>query len=226
MKKKPTSFQYFAQDNAWMSSTIWTEFLQNWDRELKESDPILLVIDNCAAHECTVQLNKRRLLYLPPNLTSVLQPCDTGINHSIKSMYRILLPQPRLQHHDLTTQDYFALTVESLKRVSRKVIFSAFKNSGWIIPNNTTDLEESPSQSDSREDNAEAQIPFDSGALIQQEDTYAVEPWSQMEARTKHSLERRRTYSFPPLPKPTVQNLYRSLSSLSNFTEYLDIDDK
>ena len=51
---------------------------------------VLLIMDNCAAHaNATITLLKNtEVLYLPPGLTSRLQPMDAGIIRLIKAGYR------------------------------------------------------------------------------------------------------------------------------------------
>uniref|UniRef100_UPI00398F7695 general transcription factor II-I-like isoform X2 n=1 Tax=Pristiophorus japonicus TaxID=55135 RepID=UPI00398F7695 len=51
---------------------------------------IMLILDNCSAHPKAELLVKDNVvgLYLPPNCTSLLQPCDQGILRSLKCKYR------------------------------------------------------------------------------------------------------------------------------------------
>ena len=48
---------------------------------------ILLYIDNCTAHP-KVHLSNIKLIFLPPNTTSQLQPLDAGIIQAVKMIYR------------------------------------------------------------------------------------------------------------------------------------------
>ena len=50
---------------------------------------ILLIIDNCSSHNCVPRhLEYVKVLFLPPNTTSILQPMDQGIIHTLKWHYR------------------------------------------------------------------------------------------------------------------------------------------
>ena len=40
---------------------------------------VVLIVDNCPAQLSDVELTAVKLVFLPPNTTSVLQPCDQGI---------------------------------------------------------------------------------------------------------------------------------------------------
>lgn len=48
---------------------------------------ILLVIDNASSH-VDMQLSNVKIVFLPPNLTSELQPLDQGIIRAAKMNYR------------------------------------------------------------------------------------------------------------------------------------------
>jgi len=45
-------------------------------------------VDNCPAHADIRNLTATTLIFLPPNTTSVLQPCDQGITNAFKQQYR------------------------------------------------------------------------------------------------------------------------------------------
>jgi hypothetical protein len=56
---------------------------------------VLLLLDNCPGHiplekfaEMNVVLCNTRVFYLPPNMTSAVQPCDAGIIRTFKAYYR------------------------------------------------------------------------------------------------------------------------------------------
>lgn len=79
---------YFANSNAWMTKSIFHEWLVKWDRSLKQK--ILLLLDNCSAHgqEDDIHLENIKLFFLPANTTSLIQPCDQGIIRTLKAYYR------------------------------------------------------------------------------------------------------------------------------------------
>ena len=50
---------------------------------------LCLVIDKCSGHAVTPnQFSQIRIVFLPPNATSVAQPCDEGIIYCFKRHYR------------------------------------------------------------------------------------------------------------------------------------------
>jgi hypothetical protein len=51
---------------------------------------VVLVVDNSSAHpkDAADDLQNVRLLFLPPNAMSLIQPCDMGIIRNLKAFYR------------------------------------------------------------------------------------------------------------------------------------------
>ncbi|XP_060870227.1 tigger transposable element-derived protein 4-like [Metopolophium dirhodum] len=73
---KNLTVDYKSNKKAWMTGDIFSGWLKEWDKQLaKEKRHILLTIDNCPAHP-PVQFEFIKLVLLPPNTTSVLQPMD------------------------------------------------------------------------------------------------------------------------------------------------------
>ena len=66
-----------------MTSILFNSWLKTWNSKLQtQGRRILLLVDNCSAHNLdriTKNLTQIRVEFLPPNTTSVLQPCDQGI---------------------------------------------------------------------------------------------------------------------------------------------------
>ena len=71
-----------------------------------------MFVDNCAAHP-DVQLSNVKLVFLPPNTTSRLQPCDAGIIAAMKAHYR-----KRLMRHVLAEMDNARTAAELSKKVN------------------------------------------------------------------------------------------------------------
>ena len=73
------------------SGVVFQQWLDKLNSKMKRDNrSILLFIDNCTAHP-DVQFSNVRLVFLPPNTTSKLQPCDAGIIQATKMHYRKLL---------------------------------------------------------------------------------------------------------------------------------------
>ena len=54
----------------------------------KENRKIALIIDNCPAHPTIADLSNVKLIFLPPNTTSVSKPMDQGVIRCLKAFYR------------------------------------------------------------------------------------------------------------------------------------------
>ena len=78
---------------------------------LKENRRILMFLDNCTSHSTTIQnkLTNVKLIFLPANSTSLLQPLDQGIIQNFKVLYRKLLIERILVEIDRERTNAFAL---------------------------------------------------------------------------------------------------------------------
>jgi len=50
-----------------------------------------MLCDNCAAHSSDIKLTNVKLVFMPPNTTSLIQPMDQGIISNFKQHYRSLV---------------------------------------------------------------------------------------------------------------------------------------
>ncbi len=84
--------QWESTKKAWMTGQVWVKMLNKWDMELRlQSRHILLLIDNAPSHPEVVGLTNIKVVYLPKNTTSLIQPCDAGIIHNLKAYYQMEL---------------------------------------------------------------------------------------------------------------------------------------
>ena len=119
--KKPRCFKnndilpvkYCANKKAWMTSVVWDKWL-NWvnNKMIQAKRNILLLVDNCSAHP-NIQKSNVKLVFLPPNTTSKLQPCDAGIIQNVKMIYR-----KRLVRHVLSLMDEATSASDLVKKVT------------------------------------------------------------------------------------------------------------
>ena len=194
-------FCYTHQKRAWMDTHIWNTWLKQWDKELDHLHKnILLIVDNAAVHAVTVPLSHIRVLYLPPNHTSILQPCDqTPIkslknNYSSKLMSLLIERKKRRMNLSLTMEQYVSLLIDAYYDITDKVIQSGFKAAGWytvVSPQNrklfkdVEILEPDPSESELKKlagrlldaDPDKVELEEEDS----EEDAYAVEPFRTRE---------------------------------------------
>ena len=81
-----------------MTAELFQQWLDKLNSKMKrESRSILLFVDNCTSHP-DLQFSNVKLVFLPPNTTSKLQPCDVGVIQATKIHYRKLLLRHVLFH--------------------------------------------------------------------------------------------------------------------------------
>lgn len=136
-------FNYVSNKKAWMTSSIFTNYLLKWDSELRLINRrILLILDNCSAHpDICSKLTNIKLCFLPPNTTSLIQPLDQGIIKSFKVHYRKTLTSKILQSAELnenfkiTVFDALKYILQSWNLISEKTIQNCFAYSKIIQRN-------------------------------------------------------------------------------------------
>ena len=92
--KKPHGIPYHSNTKAWMNNEIMTALLATLNRRLlRTGRKILLLIDNVSSHDPALQekFSNIKVVFLPINTTSKLQPLDAGIIKNFKCHYRKLL---------------------------------------------------------------------------------------------------------------------------------------
>ena len=200
-------FLYYFQKNAWMDSDIWTNYLQKWDAELTNKPPVLLIVDNCSSHLCNVPLKNIRIEYLPPNLSSILQPCDNGTNRSWKCRYRAMLAKEKLLHRDLHYKavDYILLAVRAA-RLPEVIVTNSFVHAGWSNKTITPIEEEN-----------------EYGEFVE-EDMYCVEPYGyNASVETEDSTEE---VSNPPQPTADLRKVIQYSTYLLKSVPDLNLTDE
>ena len=65
---------------------IFNDWLVKSGLELKRK--IVLLVDKCTAHTNNSLLKNIKVIFLPANTTSLIQPCDQGIIRAFKAHYR------------------------------------------------------------------------------------------------------------------------------------------
>ena len=94
VKKDQLPVDYYSQSKAWMKGIILHDVLGKLNRHLKRTKrSILLLMDNAGCHPEDVKgkFSNIKVVFLPANTTSMLQPLDLGIIKKFKIHYRKLL---------------------------------------------------------------------------------------------------------------------------------------
>lgn len=81
---------YNNNTKAWMTCYFFEEFLRYMDSKMGcQNRKVVLFLDNCSAHpKDTASLRNVKVVFLPANTTSHLQPLDAGIIKNVKHFYR------------------------------------------------------------------------------------------------------------------------------------------
>jgi len=118
----PVTYRHSAK--SWMTAGIFTEWFKTQfvpavrAHLRREGLPIkaVLLLDNCPAHPPADTLVSRcggiKVVYLPPNTTSKIQPLDQGIIATVKRAYRRLLIRGCLETDFTITQYLKSITVK------------------------------------------------------------------------------------------------------------------
>lgn len=101
---------YKNQKSAWMDAGLFKDwfynhFVPNTERYLNERGyprKCILLLDNAPSHPSEEQLKSGeiRVMFLPPNVTSLIQPMDQGVLENLKRNYRRLLLEQILDQVD------------------------------------------------------------------------------------------------------------------------------
>ena len=80
-----------------MLSSIWREIILKMDRKYKAlGKKIVLIVYNAAPHKFDEVPENIKIVFPPPNTTSLIQPCDPGIIRAFKAHYRRQLNRKHL----------------------------------------------------------------------------------------------------------------------------------
>ncbi|KAK2555922.1 Tigger transposable element-derived protein 6 [Acropora cervicornis] len=149
--------EYKSQRNAWMDNTLYEPWLREIDRQMKGAKRnILLIVDNCTAHVTVNGLTNTKVIFLPPNCTSKLQPADQGIIKNLKVRYRQTMVRRMLQCLDerkavesINIKDALFMMAKAWDSVSTKTIANCWKKAGF--PGEVVEPSDDPFESDDEE---------------------------------------------------------------------------
>ena len=72
-----------------MDSVLFEEWVRDINEDFQvEGRKVALIIDNCPAHPIIENLSHLKLVFLPPNTTSVTQPMNQGVIKCLKAHYK------------------------------------------------------------------------------------------------------------------------------------------
>ena len=142
--KKKLRCDYYANNKAWMTSKIFKEYLTKMNLEMvSQGRHILLFLDNASSH-LPLELSNIKLVFIPPNTTSLLQPLDAGIIQAFKLNYRKLVLENLLVNMEscknsnelvksINVLDAINYSFQANKSIASSCIQNCFKNCGFEI---------------------------------------------------------------------------------------------
>lgn len=96
-KNNPHGLPYYSKSKAWMNADIMTTLVMKLNtRMVREKRKIILLMDNVLSHPQDLSLFNVKVVFLPVNTTSRLQPLDAGRIKNFKVHYRRQLPKHAL----------------------------------------------------------------------------------------------------------------------------------
>lgn len=148
--------EYTFNKKAWMTSSIFESWIRKLDRRFHvQARQVVMFVDNCPAHPEIDNLRAIKLVFLPPNTTSVLQPCDQGIIQALKKLYRKRVLQKYLIHMknaenpQAMTNSFDVNVLEAMymlrcawEDVTETVIANCFRHAGFTVPQDLEKQEE------------------------------------------------------------------------------------
>ena len=79
---------YESNNKAWVTGELFAVWMRRVDNRMRRQNRhILLFLDNCGSHP-HMELENVKIVFLPPNTTSKLQPMYAGIIQNVKMVYR------------------------------------------------------------------------------------------------------------------------------------------
>lgn len=126
----------------WMDSSKFCDFLKFLSQQIQEKGiklPVVLFLDNHASH-CGLEAAelaenlKIKLIFLYPNSTFLLQPCDVAIFKCLKSLWREESRKTR-KETEIKKENFGKVFVEAHEKIPVHNIISGFAKSG-IFPFN------------------------------------------------------------------------------------------
>ena len=138
---------------AWMTGDIMAEWLMQFDRRmLREKRNILLFLDNAASHPKDIILKNIKIVFLPPNTTSVCQPLDQGVIKNFKVHYRTAIIQnllPGIEFNNsaktlkgtINVLDALYFIKKSWEKVTAETIKNCFGKAGFTQNFNSVELD-------------------------------------------------------------------------------------
>ncbi|KIJ47021.1 hypothetical protein M422DRAFT_164430, partial [Sphaerobolus stellatus SS14] len=112
--KTPRSLRldYYNNTKAWMTMDIFERWIKDLDLKIGcQGRRILLLIDNFSGHYISYMPRNIKIEFFEPNMTSFVQPCDTGIICCLKAHYRHAFCMRALDLEEMEERDIYKIQI-------------------------------------------------------------------------------------------------------------------
>ncbi len=224
------NLSYTHNSKAWMNLMTFKSWLEMLNMKIKsENRKILLILDNAPVHPIEVEYSNIELLYLPPNTTSLIQPCDQGIIKTFKTHYKRMLSSKIIFELDNTENkklDYSELIKKitiydamcfihcAWNKVSKETVINCFekalKNAGikhFCEPNQNTISYEQVESSEC--------LPYD--PIITENDEAFIESLLNKEENNKDTIDAIEEKILVPPKELTPINILEMLDDIQEW---------
>ena len=139
-RKANSPIPYTSSKKGWMTRILFEHWLGEFQATMKRAGrSVLLLVDNCPAHVGLQNTydgsNNLRVMMLPVNTTSRLQPCDQGVIRSLKCHYRERLANELISKVSGKVSLYEGLLMvrSAWDQVTSAVIKNSWRQSGLLV---------------------------------------------------------------------------------------------
>jgi hypothetical protein len=139
---------YFSNNKSWMNTDIFYKIMSKLNSQFsRQGRKVLIFLDNFSCHTKVGNFSNIKLVMLPKNTTSLLQPCDAGIIRWIKRNYRqrltrLLLAKIEKKEKEvkINLQEAVNMLNSSWKKLPSVVIINCFKKFGFQSSTDDIDM--------------------------------------------------------------------------------------
>jgi len=220
---------YEANKRVRLTSELWDKFLQKWDSELKrKGEKFLLLVDNWPSQSKLNDLHCIKLVFLPPNCTSVLQQMDQGIIKCLKTKFRKLLVLKMIDNieHKKETKlyvlDAILLLTQSWNEITVETIKNCFSHAGFLTTVQSSSTSLNIQENNFDYPNFENFVDIDTevattGILSDEDIVNTISKPNEEEEEEEEITDEDKDYL-------TVDEAYKSLENIVNFSLLNNID--
>ncbi|KAG0438188.1 Tigger transposable element-derived protein 6, partial [Dictyocoela muelleri] len=142
---KNLGIDYYSNKCAWMTASIFKSWLKNFNDFItakSNSRKVLLLIDNATSHKYIPnQYENIKIVFIPPNSTSIIQPLDAGIiaNFKVKYKFQLVrfllknLEKTHLERKNMHILEAIRYVVSAWEQVKPDIIKNCWKHTNLIL---------------------------------------------------------------------------------------------